>query len=217
MRKPTPEFWIQKNRQWKEKMQQQTKAERLALEQGQAPKALWIGCVDSRVNPSQILSMDPGELLVHRNMGNISTDPAVQGTLEFGISQLGIRTIVLCGHYGCGAVQAAMTLPETTTQDSPAETWIRQHIHVDPQHSWESACETHTYQQLQDLINLPIFDRLEKTYGPLDVYVFMYHIGTGELEPLKARSKHVNTSKSDASFNASLSDNDQGMISQLAN
>ncbi len=76
----------------------------------QSPKFLWIGCADSRVSPDQILGLNPGEILVHRNIANLvrSDDGNCQAILEFAINVVGVEHIIVCGHYGCAGVATAM-------------------------------------------------------------------------------------------------------------
>jgi carbonic anhydrase len=77
----------------------------------QKPEYLWIGCADSRVSAEVITGLKPGELFVHRNLGNIvsHSDLNCMSLLNFALDSLGVRNIILCGHYGCGAVEAALT------------------------------------------------------------------------------------------------------------
>ena len=94
--------------------------ERLATRQ--SPEFFWIGCSDSRVPANVVAGLDPGEVFVHRNVANVihSSDMNMLSALEFAVDALGIKEIIVCGHYGCGGVKAA-------TEDLPhglADHWL---------------------------------------------------------------------------------------------
>jgi carbonic anhydrase len=76
----------------------------------QAPEFLWIGCSDSRVPPDQITQTEPGEIFIHRNVANlvVNTDVNLMSVLDYAVNHLKIKHVVVCGHYGCGGVKAAM-------------------------------------------------------------------------------------------------------------
>ncbi|MEQ1676353.1 MAG: carbonic anhydrase [Chitinophagaceae bacterium] len=77
----------------------------------QSPEFLWIGCSDSRVPPNEITQTEPGEIFIHRNVANlvVSTDVNLMSVLDYAVNHLKIKHVVVCGHYGCGGVKAAMS------------------------------------------------------------------------------------------------------------
>ena len=101
---------LEGNREFVERVSKEdpTFFERLA--KAQSPKVLWIGCADSRVPANEITSTLPGEIFVHRNVANVvvHTDMNCIACLEYAVMVLGVKHVVVCGHYGCGGVLAAM-------------------------------------------------------------------------------------------------------------
>ena len=96
----------------------------------QAPSYLWIGCADSRVPANEIVDLPPGELFVHRNVANVvvHTDLNCLSVLQYAVEALKVRDVIVCGHYGCGGVRAALA----GTKLGLIDNWLR---HV--QDAWE--------------------------------------------------------------------------------
>ena len=107
---------LERNRRWADDRRARDPEFFSRMARGQQPRLLWIGCSDSRVPAEEILGCGPGELFVHRNVANIVApdDINIAAVVQYATQSLGIADIVVCGHYGCGGIQAACaeTLPD---------------------------------------------------------------------------------------------------------
>lgn len=102
---------LQENKEWAE-AQKKTNPEFFErLLNVQTPEFLWIGCSDSRVPPNEITQTQPGEIFIHRNVANlvVNTDVNLISVLDYAVNHLKVKHVIVCGHYGCGGVKAAMT------------------------------------------------------------------------------------------------------------
>lgn len=101
---------LENNRSWAENKVREDPDFFQRLANQQKPEFLWIGCSDSRVPANQIVGLDPGEVFVHRNIANVvvHTDLNCLSVLQFAVDVLGVKHVIVCGHYGCGGVRAAM-------------------------------------------------------------------------------------------------------------
>lgn len=99
------------NKAWANEKKQQDPEYFTRLSQGQTPEYLWIGCSDSRVPANEITNTEPGEIFVHRNIANlvVHTDLNLMSVLQYAVEHLKVSHVIVCGHYGCGGVKAAMT------------------------------------------------------------------------------------------------------------
>ena len=114
---------LQNNRAWAAERVRRDPTFFTRLEKQQAPEFLWIGCSDSRVPANEIVGLDPGELFVHRNVANVvvHTDLNCLSVLQFAVDVLRVKHVIVCGHYGCGGIRAALA------QDSHGliDNWLR--------------------------------------------------------------------------------------------
>lgn len=164
------------------------------LAQGQKPEILYIGCSDSRVSAEQLMGLNPGDLFVHRNISNmvISLDLSVMSVIDFAVNELKVKHIVICGHYNCGGVKAAM-VPEDLGLLNP---WLRNIRNVYRLHKSElnSISDEHKrYDRLVELnvqeqcINLIKTATVQKAYKKrnLMVHGWVFDVHTGRLIDLK--------------------------------
>ena len=119
------------NRRWAEQKQIEEPGFFKRLEGLQNPDLLWIGCSDSRLPPNEIIGRAPGEVFVHRNVGNLveHTDVNCLSVLQYGIDVLQVKHVIVVGHYGCGGVRAAMSSQSFGLIDN----WLR---HIRDVHLW---------------------------------------------------------------------------------
>ncbi|GIK17812.1 MAG: carbonic anhydrase [Planctomycetota bacterium] len=163
------------------------------LSRQQAPQYLWIGCADSRVPANEIVGLDPGELFVHRNVANLvlHTDLNCLSVLQYAVEVLRVRHVIVCGHYGCGGVLAAMQDRSLGLIDN----WLR-HLR-DLHHEHEAAlaatapearpdrlCELNVMRQVENLCHTTIVQDAWHRGGALSVHGWIYGLHDGLLRDL---------------------------------
>jgi len=114
---------LDNNRKWVETKLSQDPDFFNKLAAGQKPPVLWIGCADSRVPANEIIGAEPGDVFVHRNIANmvVHSDMNMLSVLDYAVNVLEVKHVIVCGHYGCGGVQTAMTNKHVGLIDN----WIR--------------------------------------------------------------------------------------------
>ena len=161
----------------------------------QAPAYLWIGCSDSRVPANEIVGLLPGELFVHRNIGNlvVHTDLNCLSVIQFAVDVLKIRHIIVCGHYGCSGVRAAMMKERHGLVDN----WLRHIQDVrashdqrlrrlrgdDQQH--DRLCELNVLEQVANVCRTSIVEDAWARGQALTVHGWIYGIRDGLLRDLR--------------------------------
>ncbi|MCX6118653.1 MAG: carbonic anhydrase [Proteobacteria bacterium] len=129
------------------------------LSKGQQPSYLWIGCSDSRVPAEEVTGASPGEIFVHRNIANlvVHTDLNVQSVLHYAIEVLKVKHVIVCGHYGCGGVRAAMTQNHFGVMDQ----WLRNIKDVFHDHRDEITSKGSQEDQVNRLVELSVLEQLK--------------------------------------------------------
>lgn len=164
------------------------------LSVGQSPPYLWIGCSDSRVPANQITGTKPGEMFVHRNIANmvIHTDMSMMSVLSYAVDVLKVKHIIVCGHYGCGGVLAAMG----NKQYGLIDNWLRhikdvyRYYHVeldaieDENERARRLVEVNVMEQVYDLGKTSIVQNAWKNDQPLHIHGWVYDLQDGVIRDL---------------------------------
>jgi carbonic anhydrase len=187
------EHLFENNRAWSEGIRRANPDFFLELAQQQAPKYLWIGCSDSRVPANQIVGLMPGELFVHRNVANlvIHTDLNCLSVLQFAVDILTVRHIIVCGHYGCGGVGAALRRERLGLSDN----WLRHVQDVRDKHEQslsdipesqavDRLCELNVMQQVSNVARTTIVQDAWARGQELAVHGWIYGLHGGLLRDL---------------------------------
>lgn len=165
------------------------------LSKGQSPPLLWIGCADSRVPANEIIGAQPGEVFVHRNIANmvLHTDMNMLSVLDYAVNVLKVQHVIVCGHYGCGGVKAAMGNQSIGLIDN----WVRHikdvyRLHKteldaikDETERFDQFVELNVKEQVFDLAKTSIVQNAWKTGQTLNLHGWVYGLSTGIVKDLQ--------------------------------
>ena len=182
------------NRAWAERIRKSDAGFFEKLAQQQTPQYLWIGCSDSRVPANDIVGLLPGELFVHRNIGNVvvHTDLNCLSVIQFAVDVLQIRHIIVCGHYGCSGVRASVM----KERHGLADNWLRHIQDVQQQHAArldaitdqskqvDRLCELNVIEQASNVCRTSILEDAWARGQELTVHGWIYGINDGLLRDL---------------------------------
>ena len=182
------------NRAWARSVEQQYPGFFNALSKQQRPKYMWIGCSDSRVPASEITGLMPGEVFVHRNVGNcvVSADLNMLSCLQFAVDVLKVEHVIVCGHYRCGAVEAALQ----PKQIGLADNWVRNIKDIARRHREQlgkygsfaekaaALTELHVVAQVENVCHSTIVQNAWRRGQSLAVHGWVYGVSDGLLKNL---------------------------------
>jgi carbonic anhydrase len=186
---------LDNNRAWAKDMLAQDKQYFSRLAQQQSPQYLWIGCSDSRVPANQITGLAPGEVFVHRNIANVvvHTDLNCLSVIQFAVDILKVRHIILCGHYGCSGVEAAMTKHRIGLSDN----WLRHVQDVAAKHKDDldkvvgqalrhrRLCELNVREQVENIAQCTAVQEAWERGQALEVTGWIYDLKDGLITDLQ--------------------------------
>jgi carbonic anhydrase len=185
---------FEKNKAWADKTKKSDPDFFTKLSKQQNPEYLWIGCSDSRVPANEIVDMMPGEIFVHRNIANlvVHTDLNCLSVLQYAVEVLKIKHIIVCGHYGCGGIKAALQNRDHGLIDN----WLRNikdiyRLHQERIDLLQSEsekidllCELNVIEQVENVCQTTIVQRAWKSGQELAVHGWIYGIEDGILKDL---------------------------------
>ena len=193
------------NKEWVEEMNAKDGNYFENLAKGQKPPVLWIGCADSRVPANEITGTHPGELFVHRNIANmvVHTDMNMLSVLDYAVNHLKVQHVIVCGHYGCGGVQAAMQNKSLGLINK----WVRniKEVYKDnlselkkigtEKERFDRLVELNVKAQVYDLAKTSIVQQKWKDKSGLQIHGWVYNLSDGKIIDLKVsmeNTEHLN-------------------------
>ena len=184
---------FERNRAWAESMVADDPAFFSNLARRQTPEYLWVGCSDSRVPANQIVGLAPGDVFVHRNVANVvvHTDLNFLSVLQYAVDILRVRDVIVCGHYGCGGVSAALV----GARHGLIDNWLRHVADVAEQHADElhalpdgtridRLCELNVVQQVANVCHTTVARDAWARGQNLTVHGLVYGLEDGLLRDL---------------------------------
>ncbi len=185
---------LAKNRAWAEKIKTRDPEFFQTLSKQQTPHYLWVGCSDSRVPANQIVSLTPGELFVHRNVANVvvHTDLNCLSVLQYAVDVLKVKHVIVCGHYGCGGVKAALL----NLRFGLIDNWLRHVQDVRDKHAALLAgagdeterlnrlCELNVIEQVANVCQTTIVQSAWEQSQDLTVHGWIYGLDDGMIRDL---------------------------------
>ena len=192
--KTLPELF-ERNRAWAKRISGRDPEFFPRLSRQQSPRYLWIGCSDSRVPANEIVDLAPGELFVHRNVGNVvvHTDLNCLSVMQFAVDLLGVEHIIVCGHYGCSGVATALA----NRRIGLADNWLRHIQDVQAKHAASLAaiadgearidrlCELNVIEQVANVCQTTIVRDAWDRGQALAVHGWVYGLRDGLLRDLR--------------------------------
>lgn len=207
---------LEGNKQWVEERLKEDPEFFNTLSKGQSPQVLWIGCSDSRVPANEITRTRPGEIFVHRNIANmvVHTDMNMLSVLDYAVNVLHVRHVIVCGHYGCGGVKAAMG----NQQFGLIDNWLRNIKDVYRLHSEEldsitdeanrfnRLVEINVMEQVLDLTKTSIIQNAWRERNLPYVHGWVYSLQTGIIKDLGVSFGSTSTLPSIFKIDSKLAD-----------
>jgi carbonic anhydrase len=186
---------LEHNRAWARQMEQERPGFFTSLSKQQHPKYMWIGCSDSRVPANQITGLEPGEVFVHRNVANVvvHSDLNCLSTVQFAVERLKVKHVIVCGHYGCSGVQAALE----GARIGLADNWLRHVQDVRDRHreyinslpnaalQARKLCELNVVEQVTNVCLSTVVQDAWQRGQLLEVHGWVYGLDDGLIKDLK--------------------------------
>lgn len=187
---------FEQNRAWAESVDAGNPGFFQGLAQGQSPKYLWIGCADSRVPETQLMGLAPGDVFVHRNIANVvkTSDTSAMSVLQFAVTVVGVRHVIVCGHYGCAGVKAGMD----QNTEGPVDDWLddmrelydanRDTLgNLDPVEAQARMCEMNVKLRVQTIGQTSVLQDTWASGQAVDVHGWIYDLQDGLIKDLGYR------------------------------